>query len=162
MAWTKEQTNEYSKDYQRRARANPEKNAKINATRRANAAKRRNDPAWAEEYQKRLAYQREWYADQPQAYRDRINLTTTDAWRLRHAGVTKEQWDERFERCNGKCEICSRAQGSGAGKVLGADHDHDTMVFRGIICGNCNRGIGLLGDNIEGLKNALAYLQRAT
>jgi Recombination endonuclease VII len=38
------------------------------------------------------------------------------------------------------------------------DHDHKTLLFRGWICRTCNTGIGLLGDNLEGIANALAYL----
>lgn len=32
--------------------------------------------------------------------------------------------------------------------------------IRGALCQNCNRGIGLLGDSIEGVQKALEYLSR--
>lgn len=32
--------------------------------------------------------------------------------------------------------------------------------IRGVLCSNCNRGIGLLGDHIEGITHALNYLNR--
>jgi hypothetical protein len=32
--------------------------------------------------------------------------------------------------------------------------------IRGVLCQNCNRGIGLLGDDIEGVRRALDYLHR--
>lgn len=38
------------------------------------------------------------------------------------------------------------------------DHDHETNQFRGWICEKCNTGLGKLGDNIEGIVNALNYL----
>ena len=38
------------------------------------------------------------------------------------------------------------------------DHDHITGKVRGILCTSCNVGIGLLGDNIEGVEKALRYL----
>jgi len=38
------------------------------------------------------------------------------------------------------------------------DHDHTTDKFRGWICEKCNTGLGKLGDNIEGIVNALNYL----
>ena len=41
------------------------------------------------------------------------------------------------------------------------DHCHDTHTFRGWLCKNCNIGLGMLGDNIESIKQALAYLERA-
>jgi hypothetical protein len=41
---------------------------------------------------------------------------------------------------------------------LCVDHDHKTGKIRGLLCDNCNRGIGLLGDNIDILRNAIGYL----
>ena len=40
------------------------------------------------------------------------------------------------------------------------DHCHETEEFRGWLCRSCNVGIGFLGDDIEGVEKALAYLQR--
>ena len=53
------------------------------------------------------------------------------------------------------CACCKRID------KLFCDHDHSTKEFRSWICRNCNSGIGLLGDSEEGLRQALAYLQRA-
>ena len=41
------------------------------------------------------------------------------------------------------------------------DHCHKTKKFRGWLCDFCNRGIGLLGDNQDGLKMAIKYLEKA-
>ena len=52
------------------------------------------------------------------------------------------------------CECC--------GKVtlnLVLDHDHDSGKIRGWICQDCNIGIGRLGDNINGLRAAISYLE---
>lgn len=53
---------------------------------------------------------------------------------------------------------------AGCGRVLTLkemhlDHDHKTGRFRGWICRSCNHGIGMLGDTIEGVQNALDYLR---
>jgi len=42
------------------------------------------------------------------------------------------------------------------------DHDHDTNKFRGWLCLNCNQGIGKLGDNLEGVMNAVRYFYETT
>lgn len=55
---------------------------------------------------------------------------------------------------DGTCEICGVE-----GKVHW-DHDHETGKFRGWLCVKCNTGLGKLGDNIEGLERALAYLRK--
>ena len=44
---------------------------------------------------------------------------------------------------------------------LSIDHDHDLplpMSIRGLLCRNCNTGIGLIGDKLEDVQNALDYL----
>ena len=53
------------------------------------------------------------------------------------------------------CQCCSKDLSTT--KVC-IDHDHFTNKVRGILCNSCNVGIGLLGDNIEGLERALYYL----
>lgn len=56
-----------------------------------------------------------------------------------------------------RCECCGgEPNGQGA---LHLDHDHVLGNFRGWLCSNCNTGIGKLGDNIEGLRKAIAYLE---
>ena len=71
----------------------------------------------------------------------------------------KSRADARAARaCGGEppdlCEICERAP------PVHCDHDHRTGKFRGWLCRMCNTAIGALGDDIEGLERALAYLRR--
>ena len=40
---------------------------------------------------------------------------------------------------------------------LAIDHNHATGVVRGLLCGRCNRALGLLGDSIENLRGLLKY-----
>jgi len=51
------------------------------------------------------------------------------------------------------CPIC------GSEEPLVIDHDHSTSEVRGLICDSCNLGLGKFKDNIDSLKNAIAYLQ---
>lgn len=53
------------------------------------------------------------------------------------------------------CEICRRT----SKKALCLDHCHVTGLFRGWLCDLCNRGLGMLGDDLEGLKRAVTYLE---
>ena len=43
----------------------------------------------------------------------------------------------------GVCALC------GAGRPEHVDHDHETKRIPGILCFNCNRGLGKLGDDVE-------------
>jgi hypothetical protein len=52
------------------------------------------------------------------------------------------------------CEICGRSD-----IRLHIDHCHTKGVFRGILCVNCNMGIGNLKDNVEILRAAIVYLE---
>lgn len=67
----------------------------------------------------------------------------------------------------GYCECCGRKEiplkNNTNKKIfkLSLDHDYDengNARFRGWLCSDCNLAIGALGDNIEGVKNALNYL----
>ena len=52
------------------------------------------------------------------------------------------------------CECCGTKD-----KKLCVDHVFGEYVGRGWLCKQCNNGIGLLGDNLQGLLNAVNYLQ---
>ena len=55
------------------------------------------------------------------------------------------------------CLICKTSQDN-LTKRLVVDHDHKTNKIRGLLCTNCNLGIGNLKENISYLKNAILYL----
>jgi len=54
------------------------------------------------------------------------------------------------------CGVCNKPASSGNSIVF--DHCHVNNVFRGYCCNSCNRSIGVLGDNVDGLLRALNYL----
>lgn len=59
----------------------------------------------------------------------------------------------------GRCAVCGREpSGDRWDRSLHVDHDHETGAIRGLLCGPCNRGIGLLGDSADRIAAALAYL----
>jgi len=54
------------------------------------------------------------------------------------------------------CDNCGKTNYS-----LSLDHCHSTGEFRGWLCPICNHAIGMLGDDVEALKRAVSYLERA-
>lgn len=63
----------------------------------------------------------------------------------------------------GCCAICAKPEANEMhGKIfsLAVDHDHTTGAVRALLCGNCNRGLGLFNDSPELLDAAKAYLAR--
>lgn len=75
--------------------------------------------------------------------------------------ITEEQYWQMHADQNGVCLICGgRQKGRGAkNNVLSVDHNHDTGKIRGLLCTNCNTGIGNLRDSIKLLKKAIEYLK---
>jgi glycerol-3-phosphate dehydrogenase len=74
---------------------------------------------------------------------------------LRRYGITTEEFFEMVERQEGKCAVCEREC------ELQVDHDHETGVVRGLLCGNCNRAAGLLHDEPDRALSLAFYLARA-
>ena len=67
-------------------------------------------------------------------------------------GLTPAEYDELAEKQMKKCAIC------GSEEKLHVDHCHQTKKVRGLLCGNCNRGLGIFKDDIERFKKAINYL----
>lgn len=61
---------------------------------------------------------------------------------------------------NDACGICMKPF-NGDRYMMHTDHDHITGKVRGILCISCNHAIGVLGDNAEGLRAALRYIEEA-
>lgn len=57
---------------------------------------------------------------------------------------------------NNLCAICERPCRREV--RLSIDHDHRTGEVRGLLCQNCNAGIGMFEDNIRLLAKAIEYL----
>lgn len=71
--------------------------------------------------------------------------------------MTPEQWETMFESQGRACAICSSDSPGGA-KYWATDHDHDTGMVRGILCSNCNLGIGYFKDSCDTIIGAAMYL----
>lgn len=74
-------------------------------------------------------------------------------------GTTIEEYNCKLIEQEGKCSICSKTAKEN-GRALAQDHCHATGKLRDLLCDNCNRSIGLLGDDPEILIKAAKYLRR--
>lgn len=78
-------------------------------------------------------------------------------------GITLEEYNKMFNDQNGCCKLCGIHQ-SNCPKALAVDHCHEheektgEILIRGLLCGNCNKGLGNFKDNTETLKLAISYL----
>ena len=72
-------------------------------------------------------------------------------------GLTEQQVDGQLKEVNFCCEICGTHE-SESYRGLKVDHCHATKVNRGMLCQNCNNGLGHFKDNIDNLLRAAEYL----
>jgi hypothetical protein len=76
----------------------------------------------------------------------------------RKYGLTSEDFSAMLAAQGGGCAICGSTENPDAAN-LAVDHDHATGRVRGLLCGPCNKGIGLLRDDLNLLREAVRYLE---
>lgn len=79
--------------------------------------------------------------------------------------ISMEEYNEMFIGQRGLCMICENPESTknrktGQTQWLAVDHDHETGKVRGLLCGSCNRALGLFKDETENLKRAIKYLKK--
>jgi hypothetical protein len=83
-------------------------------------------------------------------------------------GITIDQYNALLETQNGGCAICHNpdpgrsTRGNEMRQFFCVDHDHSTGRLRGLLCGNCNTGLGHFRDSPELLAAAIDYLKHVT
>lgn len=84
-----------------------------------------------------------------------------DMYLQRTYSVSLNWYNRQIEKQQNTCLICNTifSKEPLTGKSPVVDHDHDTGKVRGIICNECNRGIGYFRDSTTALENAAKYLK---
>ena len=77
-------------------------------------------------------------------------------WQYKY-GLSPEQYMEMQQKQKNKCKICGKELG--VDEYLHVDHNKETGEIRGLLCGQCNRAIGLFHEDIEIIKKAVEYLE---
>jgi len=105
----------------------------------------------------RMAYLRKYRQKTPvlqkaRALRDSFNISL-------------EEYERMLSAQDSVCAICKQPEThkrNGKLKALAVDHNHKTGEIRGLLCSDCNTGIGKLKDDPEVLRSAIQYLTRQT
>lgn len=71
----------------------------------------------------------------------------------RKYNLTKEEYEQLLARSGKRCQICGKKAS------LHIDHDHATGRIRGMLCVNCNHGLGKFYDDSDLLRAAINYLR---
>lgn len=72
-------------------------------------------------------------------------------------GLSKEVYLSLVYLQDSSCALCMRHEANHF--KLHVDHCHETNKIRGLLCGKCNQGIGLLNHNSELLRKAAIYCE---
>jgi len=113
----------------------------------------RADPKYKE---KKAAYDKVY----GQVHRDRIRQRQREYYWMKKYGLTPEDVYNLLEKQSCCCEICGLPIYA-FDKGLCVDHNHETGEVRGLLCSNCNSGLGMFKDNINIMENAIEYLERS-
>ena len=103
--------------------------------------------------------QRKYYHNNPDIYKNQ---------KLKIAyGITLEQYNNLLNEQNGVCAICGLPETSfdkrtKKVRLLSVDHNHQLQKVRGLLCNNCNNGLGRFLDDEQNLLKAIKYLKKYT
>lgn len=104
-------------------------------------------------------------AANPEPHRNRANKWRLDnpdkakcAQLRKNYGITLDEWKDLFVKQGLCCAIC-KSLFPNTKNDWHTDHCHATGKVRGILCHNCNRGLGEFKDNVANIKATIEYLQ---
>ena len=104
----------------------------------------------------------ERYLEYQRVYKEKNREQIQRANRKRHLkkqyGLSLPEYEALIEYQAGLCAICRTPEDGG----LHIDHDHNTGSIRGLLCGRCNKALGLLDDDPQKFRAAELYLLRAS
>lgn len=103
----------------------------------------------------RKIYKKAWLKKNPKEFR-KYHLKRT-------FGLTIEDYAKMLKQQKGVCAICGKPETTIVKNILRnlvIGHCHKTEKIRGLLCGRCNRVIGLMQDSPTFLKAAADYLEQ--
>lgn len=90
------------------------------------------------------------------------NLLNRHKKRYKRYGLTRQQFEEKFEAQNGQCAACEvelELEGRRTRSPC-VDHNHSTGEIRDILCTRCNLAAGNLKDCSERARKLMNYLKK--
>jgi hypothetical protein len=113
--------------------------------------------AWADKNREKInARQQLKYNTDPE-HRVRINAQSRQNRPKWVYGLPTEEYERMLAGQCGVCKICKKKYR----KRLCIDHDHENGDVRGLLCNNCNAGLGFYKDNARLLREAAGYMDEA-
>ncbi len=114
---------------------------------------------WNEKNQEKIAQYRELYKNDPEK-RAKNKTYHRKRWLKEKFNMTPKQYDDLLQKQNGRCAICGTDKAyTNGNKNFPIDHDAVTGKVRGLLCHNCNVGLGNLRHDPSLLQRAIDYLK---
>lgn len=119
--------------------------------------------------QKTVEQRREYQAAYRAANREAL-LAGNKSWRARNPdkafafvlktryGISLAEYRRLLDKQGGGCAICGTKDWGKRNRPC-VDHDHATGRVRGLLCINCNTGIGMFDDDPDRMRLAIRYLE---
>ena len=102
-----------------------------------------------------LADQRRYYKNYKSKNPEKVSQKDKRVRLKSMFNMTLEEYNDILESQNGRCKICLKEP---VNISLCVDHCHKTGKVRGLLCSNCNTGLGLFKDSTSNLQSAILYL----
>ena len=96
-----------------------------------------------------------WKQNNKEAYQE----SQRNSKRKLRYGLSEKEFLTLYKSQAGCCAICYTPLAV-SGKDTHIDHSHTTGKVRGLLCNNCNTGIGKFNENIAALRRAVFYIER--
>jgi len=120
--------------------------------------KKTRDSMSDESKKERKQYEKDWLAQRDKVSPDYYKRIGRSKKLEKLYGIDEEEYDKMFVSQDGCCAICSIHQSKTKNRFV-VDHCHQSSKVRGLLCKQCNIGLGMFKDNVETMSKAIAYLQ---
>jgi hypothetical protein len=109
--------------------------------------------AYREKHKQRIS-------DQNKTYRAGRKHAISARNRALKYGLTEERFNLLMVSQDFACAVCDRPLDPKGYRTIHVDHSHKTGAVRGILCSNCNLGIGHLREDPSIMGRAIDYLAK--
>jgi Autographiviridae endonuclease VII len=84
--------------------------------------------------------------------------TDVDYYMRSRYGIGLSDYNRLLVEQDGKCAACGTTDVRNGKTRFDIDHDHETGAVRGLLCGHCNRALGMLNDSADRVTALLSYI----
>ena len=122
--------------------------------RRPKAVSKMRKAYWEKTREHQLKLRRDNYANNQE-----VRLKKKDKDLRKTYGITLDDYYALADKQQHACALCFSTETNKRTNFFDVDHSHKTGKVRGLLCTNCNQGLGKFKDNSSLLKRAIAYLR---